>query len=321
MFFKKKTITIEDKIKGAIIGACVGDCIGVPFEFMERDEIQKYNILKPSTRGNHNQEIGTWSDDSSMIFCTMESLCRGYNYKDIGDTFVKWAYESYWTPNGIVFDVGGTTANALRLIRSKKQYTGINKFNHCGNGSLMRIIPLLFYIHKNKKQRFKIIQEVSSLTHSHPICIIGCAIYIEFALNILEGQAIEEAYKNMQDTICDIYDEYPEALNKYQRILFKEIDFLKTIDKNLLSGSGYIVDTLETALYSFLSTSNYKESICTAISIGKDTDTTACIVGGLSGMYYGFQSIPIKLKKNIKRKDDIDKLTCDFINAYLNDFL
>lgn len=298
-------------IKGSILGACVGDMLGVPFEFRPKEYVQKRNILNHSEKGYHKQPEGTWSDDSSMIFCTMESLCRGYDIKDMGNTFVKWSDESYWTANGNVFDIGRTTREAIDLIKNKNIYSGLKKENDCGNGSLMRIIPLLFYIDNHRYERFKIIEEVSSLTHAHITCTVGCAIFIEFALNILDGQSKEDAYLNMQNTIEDVYEDYPEILNKYQKILYTKI---WTLDEELFKATGYIVNTLEVVMYSFFSTFDYINCVCHAISFGDDTDTTACIVGALAGLYYGVESIPKDIIKKVLRLDDILDLILRFSN-------
>lgn len=279
------------------------------FEFRPKEYIAKKDILNNNETGYHRQPEGTWSDDSSMIFCTMESLCNGYNIKDIGNTFVKWLDESYWTANNNVFDVGRTTREAIDLIRDKKIYTGLNKELDCGNGSLMRIIPILFYIEQHRKERFRIIEEVSSLTHSHITCTVGCAIFLELALNLLDGQTKINAYANMRNTICDIYEEHPEILNKYQKILFADIT---NIDEDMFRGSGYIVNTLEIAIYSFLNTSNYIDSVCKAISFGDDTDTIAYVTGALSGLYYGAGSIPEDILNKILRLDDILELISNF---------
>lgn len=304
---------MKNNIDGAIMGAVVGDAIGLPFEFKNRNEIKKRDIRRQKIRGYHNQPIGTWSDDSSMIFCTMESMLKGYNIKDIGDTFCRWKYEAYWTPYGILFDIGGTTAKAIMNINLRSDYTGLAEENHCGNGSLMRIIPLLFYIKNNRENRFNIVKEVSSLTHSNMVCIIACSIYLEICLNILDGCNKKDSYNNMINVIKSYYKEYELELKLFENILNKDIS---KINKDELSGSGYVVSTLESSLYSFLTSKNYKDSIYKAILIGEDTDTIASITGGLSGLYYGYENIPDKWIKSIARRKEINALIDDFKIIY-----
>ena len=304
---------MKNNVYGAIMGAIVGDAIGLPFEFKSKGEIKKQDIRKLKTRGYHNQPIGAWSDDSSMILCTMESMLNGYSYMNIGDKFCEWKYKAHWTPYGILFDIGDTTAKAIMNINLRKDYSGLSEENNCGNGSLMRIIPILFYIKDNRNERFDIIKEVSSLTHSNMICVIACSIYLEMCLNILDGYDKKVAYTKMKATIIDYYKEYDLELKSFHNILYKDI---LDINKDELSGSGYVIHTLESALYSFLSTKNFKQAIYNAILLGDDTDTVASITGGISGLYYGYNKIPKKWKNLIVKKEEIYNLTDMFYLKY-----
>lgn len=302
IFKKEKN---KKDLKGAIMGAIMGDALGFPFEFKNKEEIGKVKIKK----------VDKWSDDSSMILCTMESLVELENYssKDIADKYIKWLYEGYWTPQGIVFDCGSTTAHALRLYRRHGILTGVDDKDACGNGSLMRIIPMLFYVNQNIGNRFNIIKEFSSITHSNIRCIIACAIYVELGLNLLNGMDKKTAYSTMQKTIINEYKEYPEELNLFNKILFNDIS---KYNPDELSGSGYVIHSLESSLYSFITCNNYIKSIITAISFGEDTDTIACIAGGLSGLYYGYDNIPKRYIDKLDRKDDIIELLNKFDDIY-----
>lgn len=291
-------------LKGSIMGAIIGDAVGVNYELVPRKSKKEIYL-----------EVGKFSDDTSMILCTMESLTKLENYssRDIADTFLKWLYEGYWTPQGIVLDCGRTTAYSLRQYKEKGVFAGDDSENSCGNGSLMRIIPVLFYINKNRDSRFNIIKEFSSITHPHIRCIIGCAIYSEIALNLLDGMDKIKAYNSMKKVILEKYSEYEEELKLYSRILNNNI---YEYDEGTFTGRGYIVDTLETSIYSFINSKNYVDSIKTAISYGEDTDTIACITGGLSGLYYGYNNIPKKYINNLDRKNDIIELLNKFNGIY-----
>ena len=309
MFFNRKPY--KDKIYGAVIGAVLGDALGVPFEFMKKEDINIYKINKIDGGGRWSQPKGTWSDDSSMLLCTIESLLNGYNCHDIGDKYVKWLYEGYCTPYGIVFDAGATVVTSIRKIRHG-DYSGCDEEDKCGNGSLMRILPLALYLNKYPEDKFTKIKEVSSLTHSNILCVIGCAIYVELLINILKGQDKYIAYENMKPIILNEYEaKHPEEISKYKNILEKNIFDINFDD---LKGTGYIVDTLESSLYSFMTTNNYKECIKKAISIGVDTDTIACIAGGLSGANYGYYKIPSSWLKTLVKKEEILELCSKYKN-------
>lgn len=310
MFFKKKIVTDENKIKGAILGAIVGDAMGVPFECVDiafglkTKEDLKY--VKP-------KEVGMWSDDSSMILCLTESLLDGYNLYDIADSYRDWLYYAKWTPQGVCFDCGRTTSIALKNYNKTGFISGLTDEKDSGNGSLMRIMPLLFYVHKNMNERFELIEEVSAITHNTMLCKIGCAIYIELALNIYNGFDKINAYKEMQKTILNHYKDYPKELEAYHKILKEDIWTLDTTD---WVGHGFIVPTLECALYSFMTTKNYKECITKAIRFSCDTDTIASIAGGLMGLELGDSAIPNKWINGLARKEDIDNLLDDFYKTY-----
>lgn len=253
---------------------------------------------------------GTWTDDSSMTFCTMESLCRGYDFKDIGNEFYKWLYKSEWTPHEIVFDVGMTTSKAIRQIR-KGNYSGCGDVNECGNGALMRIMPIVFWVDKNRDDKFNIIREVASLTHSHIRSVIGCAIYVELSLNLLNGQDVKSAYRNMQKSIISEYEHnYKDELMFFRNIVYDDVS---VINPKRLNGKGYIVSTLECSLYSFMTSSSYSEYVLKAIGFGEDTDTVAA--EGLAGLYWGYNNIPSRWINKLVKKDEIFKLCDKFENS------
>lgn len=136
------------QIKSALLGVAVGDALGVPVEFKSRQEISQNPVTTMIGYGTHNQPPGTWSDDSSLTFCLAEALTNDFCLDEIGQNFVKWYNENYWTPNGEVFDIGGTTKQAiLRIAKGENpELAGSSKETDNGNGSLMRILPLLFYL-------------------------------------------------------------------------------------------------------------------------------------------------------------------------------
>ena len=134
---------MNEKIKNSILGAVVGDAMGVPYEFMPKNKIRfKDEMIEDKRR---YLPSGTWSDDSSMIFCTMESIIKnGQDVKNVGDEFIKWYDEGYWTPYGRVFDIGGTTSESIESMKNGIYINGLGDDNS-GNGSLMRILPCAIY--------------------------------------------------------------------------------------------------------------------------------------------------------------------------------
>ena len=169
--------TLVDIIQDAFIGFATGDALGVPVEFETREWLQENPVQGMLGGMRYNQHPGTWSDDSSMLFCTAESLCRGYDLEDIARQFSKWKNERFWTPRGRVFDIGIQTNKAIARIDRFLEMglrikpipeLGVNEKEN-GNGSLMRILPLAFFLKdKPAEESYRIIREVSALTHACP---------------------------------------------------------------------------------------------------------------------------------------------------------
>jgi len=154
-----------------LLGLCVGDALGVPVEFSTRDKLRLCPVVDMKGFGTHNQPPGTWSDDSALVFCLTESLCEGYNLQDIADRFVRWYEEGYWAAHEEAFDIGNSTLKAIDRIKQgvRPECAGGKTERDNGNGSLMRILPLAFYLLRTDDitERFNIIRDVSSITHAH----------------------------------------------------------------------------------------------------------------------------------------------------------
>ncbi|MDF2879496.1 MAG: draG [Clostridiaceae bacterium] len=310
---------INEKILSGILGLCIGDALGVPVEFLSREELSKNPIRDMIGYGKHDQPKGSWSDDSSMTFCFIESLCNGYNIDDIKAKFCDWYYNGYWTTNNTLpFDVGHSVSKAIMRINSGynfEQGKEKSEWNN-GNGSLMRILPLAFYLKNYNKNKFEIIEDVSFITHLHIRSAIACSIYVEFALNLLNNKTLIEAYEDTKKVIIDYYSKKGliDELMHFDRILNNDISLLNIND---IKSSGYVVDTLEASLWCLLNSNNYSEAVLVAVNLGEDTDTVGAVTGGLAGIYYGINDIPIRWDNSILRKNDIVELLSRFSNALI----
>jgi ADP-ribosylglycohydrolase len=299
------------KIKSALFGVAVGDALGVPVEFNSRLSISKKPVTDMIGYGTYNLPAGTWSDDSSLTFCLAEALTQGFDLNVIGQNFVKWKHENYWTPHGYVFDIGIATRQAIsRLAKGEKPELagGFNETDN-GNGSLMRILPLLFYLlDKPINERFEITRKVSSITHGHIRSVIACFYYLEFAKQIFEGKDKFEIYKNLQTEIPNHLTSLAidqSEIAKFDRLLKGDI---AKLNENEIQSSGYVLHTLEASIWCLLTTDNYKDAVLKAVNLGEDTDTTGAVTGGLAGLIYGLESIPEKWLQQIARYDDIENL-------------
>lgn len=297
--------------KEILFGIAVGDALGVPVEFIGRDPLRQKPVTDMIGYGTYHLPPGTWSDDSSLAFCLAEALTHGFDLNIIADYFQKWLYEKYWTPYGKVFDVGITTQQAIYRFRSgvSPELAGGFDESENGNGSLMRILPLVLHVRdKPIDERFTITKMVSSITHGHIRSVIACFFYLEFASELLKGEDRFTAYRNVKASVSRylLSQSVSRAeLRSFDRLLNGDIHE-RTEDE--IQSSGYVVHTLEAGIWCLLTTETYREAVLKAVNLGYDTDTTGAVTGGLAGVLYGFENIPESWVNQLARRRDIDDL-------------
>lgn len=308
----------SSRLRGGIIGAAIGDALGVPVEFKSRSYLKEFPVQEMAGYGTHFQPQGTWSDDSSMIFCTMESLCIGYNLNDLANKFLKWRNECFWTPYGIIFDIGISTNQAILKLKNAKKPEdagGSDEYSN-GNGSLMRILPLAFFFLANKTpNRFDIVKSVSSITHAHIRSVMACYIYTEIVRKLIMGIDKQEAYLQCVEEIYTFFKETGIAQSEqkiFSRVLNGKI---MQLEENQVSSSGYVIDSLEASLWAFLTTENFSDAVLKSVNLGGDTDTTGSITGGLAGTFYGYEALPAGWKKKLARIKEIENLCDRFLES------
>ncbi len=288
------------KVKDGIIGLVVGDALGVPVEFKSRKYLEQNPVTGMIGFGEYNKPAGTWSDDTSMTIATMGSIInkKCIDYSDIIEEFIEWQKNDKYTQEG-TFDIGITTHNALdSYVPGLSPFCGMNGERDNGNGSLMRILPLAFI----NDIDYETIENISSLTHRHKRSRIACVLYVEIAKSMINQHylSIETHVKNASDKIKEYYEDN-EELKHFKRIF--DNDYSEGI-----SSKGYVISTFEAVIYCLENTDSYKEAVLKAVNLGEDTDTVAAICGGLAGIYYGFEEIPIDWINQIRQIDTIIEL-------------
>lgn len=313
---------INNPVKNGIWGLVTGDALGVPVEFKSRDYLKQNPLNDMIGFGTYNQPAGTWSDDSSLALCLANELSKELNLQKIGNSFVKWYYENHWTPHGVVFDIGISTQEAITRLKNgeKAELAGSREENSNGNGSLMRILPLLFEAQKikDRKERYELIKKVSSITHGHVRSCLACFYYIEIA-SFLSSEIkypITDAYKVANHSLLKLMEELeiaPKEAELFERITNGK---LAGLQEACIQSSGYVIHTLEASIWCLLTTKSYKQAVLKAINLGEDTDTTGAVVGGLAGLFYGIKSIPNEWIDKVARKEDIEELTNKLSDKY-----
>ncbi len=273
------------KVYDGIMGVVVGDALGVPAEFKRRGE---FHIDGMTGFGSHNRKPGTWSDDSSLTLALVDSIAHkgGIDYNDIMENFLRWYRYAEFTADGEVFDIGNATYRALwRYMKGAKplECGGTDERDN-GNGSLMRILPIAF-----TKANSEEIMNVSALTHAHRIAKNACLVYVELARRLIDGMDRFSALKSVAE-LCG------NELARLQNIA--------DIPENEIESSGYVVHTLEAAVWCLLKYDNYHDAVLAAVNLGRDTDTTAAVTGGLAGIAFG--NIPDEWIGAIAKKDWIE---------------
>lgn len=257
---------MNQKLYDTVIGFAIGDALGVPYEFKERGS---FTCSDMTGYGTHYQPLGTWSDDTSMTLATLSSLKENAGRiipEDMRTKFNYWLLYGDFTATGEVFDVGISTTKALR---SGKPCIGEHDN---GNGSLMRILPLAF-VECNDDD----IRNVSAITHGHWISMEACVILVHIAKRLLNGETIENILPTLQ----------------YEKP-FERLSTIDKLDISRIKSSGYVVDTLEAALWAVSHKGDwskcFKNDVLAAVNLGDDTDTVAAIAGGLAGIIYGLEA-------------------------------
>lgn len=316
------------KIQSGIYGLCVADALGVPAEFMSREALAQDPVTEMRT-GTHHQPKGTWSDDSSMALALLYSLfnSEGIDYRDIMKRFKWWYKDGVYSPWNECFDIGETCERAIRnsYHHIVPCLCGGDRLHDNGNGSLMRILPLVYELYPKygcdltiSTEAMEMIHNVSGLTHRHPIAQSACGIYLNIASRLLAGKPLESAiYEGVSRGLSwySTQERFAIHMNVWDRI--SDLDLFRKESEYDLKSGGYVVETLEATLWGLLNTDSYRASVEKVISFGHDTDTTAAVTGGLAGLAYGYDSIPQSWLNDLVRKDIIDS-GCDGMYQYIS---
>ncbi|AIK40050.1 ADP-ribosylglycohydrolase family protein [Bacillus pseudomycoides] len=306
-------LNIKKRVLPTLYGGILGDLMGVPVEFKQRGSFHIQDIVG---YGTYNQPPGTWSDDTSLTLCLIENIMEEGTTESLLEKFVQYQDEGYYTPFGKMFDIGNATAEAIRRFKegtSPDKCGGDSEYDN-GNGAIMRISPLVFLLHNEFDfvKKTEVIKKYTEITHAHPRSIVGSIIYIELLLRLYHNNSLEKSIKEILELFNENFNVnhlYRKELKRYMRIFSK--DFFNIPEKEILSG-GYVVQTLEAAIWCLGNSATFKEAVLKAVNLGEDTDTVAAITGALAGMYYKMDNIPEEWLKKIARKKDIDELIGEF---------
>ena len=271
-------MTAKNRYRDAVYGAAVGDALGVPYEFLTRDTFECKGMVG---YGTHGQPAGTFSDDTSMMLALCDSITKlgKVDIDDIRRRFLAWIDGGSYAVGGVVFDYGGTTYRALHKGKGEAG----ERSN--GNGSLMRTAPLAFNGATDDE-----IRAVSAITHAHPISTEACVCFVKIVRGIVEGNSLAESITLglPPDGSLDFLADAP------------------AMERSRIRSGGYVLDTLTAAIWCLANTDTFADCVLTAVNLGDDSDTTACVAGALAGAFYGYDAIPAEWVETLRGKDIIE---------------
>ena len=310
---------LHSKILGGLWGALTGDALGVPVEFQSRPKVRTHPVTGMRGYGTHGQPAGTWSDDSSLLLCSAESLAdrRTLDLEDLGERFVRWYRHAHWTPHGRVFDIGVATRKALVILEAgcpPELAGGADPYDN-GNGSLMRILPVaLAFAEAPAAILAERAQLASCVPHRHSRSQMACAYYCLFVRALLQGASPAEALASTNAALPGLFGEEPF---RAERLNFQMLEDgrLAHRPEDEIKSSGYVLHTLTASVWCLLTSHSFEEIVLKAVNLGEDTDTTGTVAGGLAGVCYGLDAIPADWRRQLARHDDVAALFQTFLST------
>ncbi len=289
------------QVEGGLWGLLIGDAVGVPYEFHGKQclpPLAEINMLPPKNfpRSYAHIELGTWSDDGAQALCLAASLVESEEWDpiDFAERLLRWHKRGYMAVDGLVFDVGVQTGAAIRRMLAGEYplSAGLSGERNNGNGSLMRCLPIALLSGARDEELVRIAHEQSAITHRHPRSQVCCSLYSLWARREIEQHAFpwENAVESLR-SILPPGSAYSEELEK---------SVLPDAEKEP-RGSGYVVDALHSARFA-CQEKTYEDIVRKAVSFGNDTDTTACIAGGIAGIRHGLEGIPSRWRDMLRGK-------------------
>jgi ADP-ribosyl-[dinitrogen reductase] hydrolase len=291
----------RDRFRGCLLGLAVGDAVGTTVEFKGRGTFPPVQDMTGG--GPFSLPVGAWTDDTSMALCLATSLVeqQGFDAKDQMDRYVRWFQAGYLSSIGRCFDIGGTTRTALgRYERSGDPYSGDDDLYSAGNGAIMRLAPVPMFFARDPQAAVTYAVESTRTTHGAEECLDASRLLAAILLAALEGAPKETILFGPHGVLADA------AFGPKVQAITEGAYRNKTAEQ--IRGSGYVVDSLEAALWCFHTTRNFREAILAAANLGDDADTTAAVCGQVAGAYYGESGIPGHWRKRLVMAEEIRAL-------------
>jgi ADP-ribosyl-[dinitrogen reductase] hydrolase len=294
-----------DRARGALLGLAVGDALGATVEFKSPGSFDPVTDMIGG--GPHQLQPGQWTDDTSMALCLAESLveCDGFDATDQMQRYVRWYRDGYMSSTGSCFDIGNTTAAALhRFERGAGPFAGSTDPHAAGNGSIMRLAPVPIFCHRDPRAAIRYAGDSSRTTHAAPETVDACRYMGGLIVGALRDTPRDTLLSARWSPVPGLWDEEPLA----PRIDEVAAGSFLSKEPPQIRGSGYVVESLEAALWAFSRSSSFGEGLLLAVNLGDDADTTGAVYGQIAGAYYGASAIPAGWIEKLAMRELIEGL-------------
>ncbi|MBX9668181.1 MAG: ADP-ribosylglycohydrolase family protein [Candidatus Obscuribacterales bacterium] len=278
-----------ERYRGSLYGLAIGDALGAPLEFQEYGSFTPVEDMLGG--GVFKLRPGDWTDDTSMALCLAESLieCRGFNPVDQMERYLRWYHQGYLSSQGWCFDIGTTTRRALLAFHETRQpFSGLSQDSASGNGSIMRLAPVALAFAGQPTHALDFAAESSKTTHANNRCIEACRYLAALIVGALQERSKEEILAPKFSPVKDYWMHRPFK-TEIEEIAMGSF---KSKEPPEIQGSGYVVRSLEAAIWAFYKTDNFKDGCLLAVNLGDDADTTGAVFGQLAGAFYGEGQLP-----------------------------
>ena len=279
---------LADRSRGAMMGLMLGDALGMPLEFSARDAKHVYGLEKG---GPFNLKRGYWTDDSSLAFCTAYSLsrCAGFDPRHMMESYSFWYRYGVFSSTEECFDIGNATRQAIEsYLRSGEPYSGSADPKTAGNGSLMRLAPIPIFYSDDFPRAVHFAAESSKLTHKAIEPVDACRYFAALLYGALNGESKEKILDGLYSPEPEYWDRHPLTPSVKKIALGS----YKTRERSQISSSGYVIDTLEAALWAFYRNDDFRSGALEAVNLADDSDTVGAVYGQLAGAFYGEMELP-----------------------------
>lgn len=297
----------QDRAIGSLLGLAIGDAVGTTLEFSKRDQYK--HITDMIGGGPFNLNPGEWTDDTSMALCLADSLIekKSFDPTDLMLRFSRWMRYGYNSSTGFCFDIGITTKAAIiKFEKTSNPFSGSKKNNTAGNGSIMRLAPVAIYYYDREDTAIKIAKLQSKTTHGALESIEASALLAKILINGINGKK--------KSTIFNLKDFYSPSISVQKLAHNKKPWNWQSKSRKEIKSSGYVMHTLEAAIWCVFNTNNFKDAILMAANLGDDADTVAAVTGQIAGSIYGKSNIPTEWLNKLYNKQHINNIGLNLFN-------